>query len=212
MHPCQGCSKWHRLVLHGLSFPAWTLPGGYKGFFHVLADCLLLVFFGLPLDFQRKFVAQVQFFLFLFRLCLCDLAWLIFHATALRKYQSTSSTVKISPTSTYATILWEQVEQGVLTLFAGLQRIIFLLHLASLTYGYRNEVLPVLLGMVKRLIFRKLSQVRGLEAELGSTDRNKLPTTCSIHELPSTDSVLTLIWDKPCGMTCHLYGQDAIVI
>lgn len=68
MHPCQGCSKWHRLVLHGLPFPAWTLPGGYKGFFHVLADCLLLVFFGLPLDFQRKFVAQVHFFLFSFQI------------------------------------------------------------------------------------------------------------------------------------------------
>lgn len=129
---------------------------GTRGSFHVLANCLLLVFFGLPLNFQRRFVAQLQLFLFLFRLCLCDLVWLIFHATALRKYQSTSSTVKISPTSTYATILWEEVEQGVLTLFAGLQRMIFLLYLQSLTCGYRNEVLPVLLGMVKNLIFRKL--------------------------------------------------------
>lgn len=80
-----------------------------------------------------------------------------------------------------------------MTPFAGLQRITFLLHLESLTYGYRNEVLPVLLGMVKILILRKLSQVRGLEADLGSTDRNKLPTTYNIHELPSIDSMLTLI-------------------
>lgn len=43
MHPCQGCSKEHRLVLHGFPFPAWTLPGRCKGFFHVLANCLLLV-------------------------------------------------------------------------------------------------------------------------------------------------------------------------
>lgn len=71
---------------------------------------------------------------------------------------------------------------------------------------------PFLLGMVKKLIFRKLWQVRGLEAELSSTSRNELSTTYSIHELPSTDSVLTLMWDKPCGVTCHFYGQDAVVI
>lgn len=76
-----------------------------RGFFHVLANCLLPAFFGLPLDLQRKIVAQLQLFLLLFRLCLCDLAWLIFHATALRKYLNTSSTVKTSSTSTYDTIL-----------------------------------------------------------------------------------------------------------
>lgn len=160
MHPCQGAcrsssSKWHKLILHGLGFLRELYLVGTRGFFHVLADCLLLAFFGLPLDFQWKIVAWLQLFFLLFRLCLCDLAWLIFHATALRKYLSTSSTVKTSSTSTYDTILWDQVEQGVLTLFAGLQRITFLLHLEFLAHASRDEeegeCIAHSCGMVKKI-------------------------------------------------------------
>lgn len=142
-HPCWGAcrnssSNGHKLIPWGFS----SLHGLYlvvtRGFFPVLADCLLLACFGLLLDFQRKIVVQLQLFLLLFRLCLCDLAWLIFHATALRKYPSTSSTVKTLSTSTYGTIFWDQVERGVLTLFAGPQRTIFHLHLAFLTCASRD--------------------------------------------------------------------------
>lgn len=128
-------------------------------FLQVVNNLRSLFFFLRPLDCHRSIVAQLQLFLFLFRLCLCDLAWLIFHATALRKYLSTSSTVKTSSTSTYDTILWDHVEQEVLTPFAGLQRIIFLLRLEFCTCAYRDKgkgVYCLFLWDVKRLIFRKL--------------------------------------------------------
>lgn len=169
--PCYGAcrnssSKWHKFILHGLDFlhGLYLCLVGTRAFFDFIASSKQFTFFVVlvflrPLDRHRRIVAQLQLFLFIFRLCLCDLAWLIFHATALRKYLSTSSTVKTSSTSTYDTILWDHVEQGVLTPFAGLQRIIFLLHLEFCTCASRDEgkgVYCLFLWDVKRLIFRKL--------------------------------------------------------
>lgn len=119
-------SNCHKLIPPGLCFQLelYLCLVGTQVFFNFV-DCLLLAVFGFPLNFHIRIVAQLQLVLFPCRLCLCDLAWLIFHATALRKYLSISSTVKISPTSTCDIILWDQVEQGVLSLFAGLQIIFF---------------------------------------------------------------------------------------
>lgn len=99
-------SKCHKLILHRLGFllELYLCLVDIWGFFHFVG-WLLLAVFGFPLNFHIRIVAQLQLLLLPFRLCLCDLTWLIFRATVLRKYLSISSTVKTSPTSTYDTIL-----------------------------------------------------------------------------------------------------------